>query len=48
MMANLGHRNRKTHAEKILVLLIESGMLYCLICVSRRFYTPRSVIFMAQ
>ncbi|ETW82602.1 hypothetical protein HETIRDRAFT_426215 [Heterobasidion irregulare TC 32-1] len=34
IMANLGPKSKKTHAEKILVLLIESGMLYCLICAT--------------
>ena len=35
MVASLGRSAKRTHAEKILVLLIESGALYCLICVSR-------------
>ena len=43
-MANLGYRSKKTYAEKILVLLIESGVLYCLICVSRRLYREKSHI----
>ncbi|ETW82592.1 hypothetical protein HETIRDRAFT_458434 [Heterobasidion irregulare TC 32-1] len=33
IVASLGRSAKRTHAENILVLLIESGALYCLICV---------------